>query len=1529
MDRSHDLFRPWILIAVLSAALAAPASATNIAWKSAVNGSWHTASNWTPAQVPGPGDVAIITLSGSYTVSVNANASVDAIGLTGGTGTRRLNVNGATLTTTTGISVAASNYLTLSSGTVSGAGTIDVSGNLTTSGNSVINSPITTHPTTMFFVAGDSLKVAASFHSSGTLQLSTSTPVFLFVNGTLTNTGTLSVPVAGANFATFRKGALDNQGTISVQGSFNVEDNTVSHVHSGAILVGPGGYMQVSGGVGVSFTTSGSIDIGASATFAVIKDVGNVTQSYFSQTAGTISGAGKLLLRGFTCTLPFNPACGEIALLGADVTFPAPLVHDTQVLNFQWCSVTAPSLVVEAGRTMSPFGVVAFYIPNITVWGTLDIDGPAPADLYAFTQILAIGVGGKLRLFGNLYSVQGLFNAGEVEFGSGSASLPRQIQANIVRNDPGSSFKVLAGSGGTRTINARLDNKGLMDIQYPLTIATGTSHTNDGTISVTGGDLVIQNGGSPGLTNHGSMTVDAGRTLQVGGGDVASTGSATVTGGGLLVLDGNIVANFQQNPTISQIAIRQSSGQFAAQVTHGPAQSFELVDATLTAPQMTVAAGYTLNLFHSSLNVTTLVNQGIVEVEQVGSVSGTVSTSPGSRISMIASAGSGSSGLTVGQGFTNNGEITLEPVPNNTASLTVTTGTLVIAPGALLGSSASSPGDLTQSYLHASLDNQGFLTVNAHLTLDSSSAQHTNSGSISVGEGDLIIHQTGTSPSFTSSAGTVFINPDRTLRVENGAITVGGGSVTGNGTLLLTTGADANFGILPQISALNMAGSSGTFPGTFNTDDTAIDLDASELNASVTNTAGHTIRVLDSSIAGTILNGGTLDVQGASSFPAFLSNDGLITIQDGLLLSAGDTGQINNGVIRVFGGTFVVNQTPIGTFSNGDTLKVYAGAFLEVNGGTFHNQTAGVLAGGGTLDMSGTTFINDGTINPGASPGLMTVNGNVTFGPTSVLNMELGGLVAGTQYDAIQISGNAALNGTLNLSLVNGFLPQPGNTFDLVTYGSHSGQFATLTGTAVGGNQLAFVPQTRAADPIRLTTVSQSWSALAASGIPGRSHHVSAYAGPSNRLIVFGGVGAGGAMNDTWVLQNANGNGSAAWSQLATSGTPPAPRYDHAAAYDAVNNRLIVFGGYSPDPPYGFSDVWVLSNANGLGGTPTWTQLAPGGGTPGLRGGSDVAYNPASNRLILFGGVHPDDGCAYASNDIWILTNANGLGGAPTWTLLPTSGLPPYPRSGAVMGYDGATNRLVLQGGADPCASLFAEARTLIHADGLGGTPTWTTLPLTDPEPPRRMEHAGIYDTATDRLVTFGGLDLAAQPQEDLLLVTSVMNGPSAGWTSLPVPPGHPSPRFGHTLSWDPLNRRVILFGGNSGSGYASDTWVLQLALDGGPVSGVAEPVPPAPVPDPGRDTRVAFFFGAPSPNPTSGMMSMTFGVPAAAEVSVDVFDVSGRPVQRLFRGMVTEGVHEVVWNGEGDRGPVASGIYYVVLRSGNERETRRIAVMR
>jgi hypothetical protein len=73
--------------------------------------------------------------------------------------------------------------------------------------------------------------------------------------------------------------------------------------------------------------------------------------------------------------------------------------------------------------------------------------------------------------------------------------------------------------------------------------------------------------------------------------------------------------------------------------------------------------------------------------------------------------------------------------------------------------------------------------------------------------------------------------------------------------------------------------------------------------------------------------------------------------------------------------------------------------------------------------------------------------------------------------------------------------------------------------------------------------------------------------------------------------------------------------------------------------------VWVLEDANRLGGTPNWTQLFPTGGPASARAYHTAVYNPATNRMVTFAGYTCTDPCtAIPLNDVWVLTDANGIG---------------------------------------------------------------------------------------------------------------------------------------------------------------------------------------------------------------------------------------------------------------------------------------------
>lgn len=271
-----------------------------------------------------------------------------------------------------------------------------------------------------------------------------------------------------------------------------------------------------------------------------------------------------------------------------------------------------------------------------------------------------------------------------------------------------------------------------------------------------------------------------------------------------------------------------------------------------------------------------------------------------------------------------------------------------------------------------------------------------------------------------------------------------------------------------------------------------------------------------------------------------------------------------------------------------------------------------------------------------------------------------------------------------------------------------------------------------------------------------RYGHSGVYDPGTQRMMVFGG-GTGKpapCVNDYWVLQNAASLGEAAsWLSVAVTGKVPAARYRHASAYDAVTNSLIIFGGFDCNKTY-FNDVWVLSNANSTSGNQSWTNLKPQGSLPQVRENVAVAYDSTSNTMMVFGG---DKGRTYYS-DIWVLSHANGQGGSPTWTQLTATNQGPSKRSELSATYDATNNRMTIYSGFDG-TNILTEAWVLIGANGTAGAPTWSMLTPTVAGPPRRW-HTANYDPVTNQMIIFGGSGATKPltPEGDIFSLT-VANG--------------------------------------------------------------------------------------------------------------------------------------------------------------------------
>ncbi len=117
----------------------------------------------------------------------------------------------------------------------------------------------------------------------------------------------------------------------------------------------------------------------------------------------------------------------------------------------------------------------------------------------------------------------------------------------------------------------------------------------------------------------------------------------------------------------------------------------------------------------------------------------------------------------------------------------------------------------------------------------------------------------------------------------------------------------------------------------------------------------------------------------------------------------------------------------------------------------------------GTGSLSVPLINNGGLLSPGNSPGIINVP-TFTQGPNGSILIEIGGTagpgVNPNGWDQVQVTGLAQLDGTIQISLYNGFVPSAGQSFQVFTWGSHTGEFANWRGTSgiPGHPELAFVP---------------------------------------------------------------------------------------------------------------------------------------------------------------------------------------------------------------------------------------------------------------------------------------------------------------------------------------------------------------------------------------------------------------------------------------------------------------------------------------
>jgi hypothetical protein len=196
---------------------------------------------------------------------------------------------------------------------------------------------------------------------------------------------------------------------------------------------------------------------------------------------------------------------------------------------------------------------------------------------------------------------------------------------------------------------------------------------------------------------------------------------------------------------------------------------------------------------------------------------------------------------------------------------------------------------------------------------------------------------------------------------------------------------------------------------------------------------------------------------------------------------------------------------------------------------------------------------------------------------------------------------------------------------------------------------------------------------------PARSGYAMVYDAARDEVVLFGGR-TSESLNDTWVWNGVS------WTEKLSALSPPA-RYGHIMAYDADQRRVILEGGTNlirtPDENLGvtgtvYTDTWSWDGF-------AWRSESTSTGEGVWR--HAAAYDALSHKIVLFGGYHLFESSIYGSEleaqpettlwdgHSWVSDTNFGFY---------TSGLNvegPFERGNHAMAYDAQHGQVVLFGG--------------------------------------------------------------------------------------------------------------------------------------------------------------------------------------------------------------------------------------------------------
>lgn len=664
-----------------------------------------------------------------------------------------------------------------------------------------------------------------------------------------------------------------------------------------------------------------------------------------------------------------------------------------------------------------------------------------------------------------------------------------QLTADSVRSDASGDAAVdyQLGSAGTHTVEASVAGVAATATFTATAAASGEVYWTNGAGGNWSDGANWSTGSAPTASNTAYVTLDGTYTVTLDA-DAAAGGLVLGGGSGTQTLVGSAVAL-----TLGGAASVQPNGVL------------DMSGGSIAGNGALTNQGASTTLLNVSVSVP-VANEGMLRLRGTTTLSGGYTTTVFAETRVEALGGAtGAIGFTTG--WTNLGLLVMSHGGNGggqAVTLTVagtlvneTNATLIVEPGIGGGGRV----------LSTELDNRGTFDAQTAVTIDAIAAVHANSGTFRASGGNVTISQsdgsfvsTGTITVDASrtlsliggawSTGGSTVDGSGTISLDNTSWDVGpghvitsltytirGGTIFGNGTLTNqgpgTTLLDVdvfvpidNEGLL-RLRGATTLGSRYTTTASAETRVEALGV----ANAAVQFTSGWTnlgLLVMSHggggggqsatlSVAGTLVNEAQAEIVaepgiggGARVLTTQLDNLGMLDAQTALTINGVGAAHANSGTFQITGGDVVISQsgtTPQGappSFTSTGVVLVGTGRVLAVSGGTFWNTASGGLEGDGTIDVTGTLFTSEGVIVPGLPTGILTLAGDYVPTQTSVLEIELGGRVDGTDYDRLAVTVDVDLQGALNVKLVNGFVPQQGDRFVIMTFGGGGGIFDTV-----------------------------------------------------------------------------------------------------------------------------------------------------------------------------------------------------------------------------------------------------------------------------------------------------------------------------------------------------------------------------------------------------------------------------------------------------------------------------------------------------